>query len=169
MNSFRHSRAITVLKTKSETRILGNFADITNNEIGQQMAEIFELKEKSLILTCILGGFSVHFENFGRLYLLKYWSHRLVEHIGRKLRLQRMCLCIQKVTSKGNPKFQNPVPRFLKILGSLLRAPSECRNTFSELSPFEWYAPQVSVANRSGDKGVQTLKNGVLTPLWFTC
>ena len=42
---------------------------------------------------------------FQRLYLLKYWSHRLVEHIGRKLRLQRICLCTQKVTSSGNPNF----------------------------------------------------------------
>ena len=105
VNSFRRSRAIAVLKTNSETRILGNFGDITNNEIGQQIAEIFELKEISMILTCILRGFSVHFENFGRLYLLKYRSHRLVQHTSGKLRRQRMCLYIQKVTSRGNPKF----------------------------------------------------------------
>ena len=115
VNNFRHSRAITVLNTNSETRILGNFGDITNNEIGQQMAEIFEVKEKSLISTCILGEFSVHFENFGRLYLLKYWSHRPVQHTGRKLRLQRMCLCIQKVTSRGDPKFQNCSDEFSKF------------------------------------------------------
>ena len=72
VNNFRHCRAIAIWSTNSETRILGYFADIPHNKIAQQMAEIFELKEKSSILTCILRVFSVHFENFGRLYLLKY-------------------------------------------------------------------------------------------------
>ena len=72
VNNFRHSRTKKILNTNSETRILGYFVEIPHNKIAQQMAEIFELKEKSSILTCILRVFSVHFENFGRLYLLNY-------------------------------------------------------------------------------------------------
>ena len=47
---------IANLNTNSETGILGYFVHITNNKIGQQLAEIFEIKEKSWILTWGLTG-----------------------------------------------------------------------------------------------------------------
>ena len=90
-------------------------------------------------------------------------------HIDRKLRLQGMCLCIQKVTLRGNPKFQKSQPIFFKIWGSLLRLPFDWSETFSELSAFEQCAPHVSAIIILGDIGDQTLKNGVQHPLKFTC
>ena len=41
-----------MLGTNSETRVLGKFVDVLLIKIAQQLAEIFEPKEKSSVLTC---------------------------------------------------------------------------------------------------------------------
>ena len=61
VNNSRHFRAIAILSTNSETRIFRYFADLPNNKIAQQLAEIFKFKEKSWILTWgLTGAFSAY-------------------------------------------------------------------------------------------------------------
>ena len=74
VNNFRSFRAMTILNTNSETRILGYFDDITHIKIGRQLVEVFELKKTSSILTWGLceWAFSDQFYDFGRPYLPKY-------------------------------------------------------------------------------------------------
>ena len=56
VDNFRRCRAIATLSNNSETRIFRYFADIPNNKIAQQLAEIFKFKAKSSILTWGLTG-----------------------------------------------------------------------------------------------------------------
>ena len=83
----------------------------------------------------------------------------------RKLRVQRTCFCNQKVTSRGDPKFSKISPAVFEILGRLLRSPFDCRNTFSELSAFEWCTSQVSAVIILEDTGAQSFQNGQKSPV----
>ena len=56
------------------------------------------------------------------------------------------------------PKISKIAARIFEIMGSLLRSPFECINTFSELSAFEKCAKHVSANIILGDMGVQNLK-----------
>ena len=70
---------------------------------------------------------------------------------------------------KREPKTSKIAAEIFQNLGSLLRSPFECRNTFSEVLAFDWCAPNACTIIGLGDIGVQTFKNGAQTPLKFTC
>ena len=61
---------------------------------------------------------------------------------------------------KRRPKIFKNLTSTFQILGCLLRSRFECRNTFSELSAFEWCASQVSAVIILEDTGAQKIQNG---------